>query len=85
MNLSIWSVHWDEAKKFKYFLKLIKDVQKKVDDKRFVGKTGKVSLKKPFLKTKHQPRAGNDSQCMYEIQYSRNNKLIIKRSSILTA
>ena len=44
VNFSIWSVHWDEAKKFKYFLKLIKDVQKKVDDKRFVGKTGKVSL-----------------------------------------
>ena len=44
VNFSIWSVHWDDTKKFKHFLKLIKDVQKKVDDKRFVGKTGKVSL-----------------------------------------
>ena len=38
------------------------DVTKKVDDERFVGKTGKVSLKKYFfLKTKHKPKAGNDS------------------------
>ena len=49
MNLSHWFVHWDDAKKVKHFLKLIKDnVTKKVDDERFVGKTGKVSLKNLF-------------------------------------
>ena len=61
MNLSIWPVHWDYAQKFKHFLKLNHDVPKKVDDERFVGKTGKVSLKNLFLKTKHKPKAGNDS------------------------
>ena len=44
VNLSIWPVHWDYAKKFKHFLKLNHDVPKKVDDETFVGKTGKVSL-----------------------------------------
>ena len=56
MNLSIWPILLDFAKKFKHFLKLNHDVPKKVNDERFVDKTGKASWK-----TKHKPKAGNDS------------------------
>ena len=60
------------------------NVTKKVDDERFVGKTGKVFLKKSVFKTKHKPRAENDTSMYASDPVLKKCKLITHQKILNT-